>query len=231
MWGIPICYANKEVEWVVTISQETKPKAYFSVEGEYGVDFENNFVYKSEPMKNIIQIARQVANVDSTVLITGESGVGKDMVARFIHKNSSRADSPFIHLNCGAIPESLLESELFGYEPGAFTGADKKGKKGLIEAAHNGTLFLDEIGEMSLPLQVKFLQVLQKKEIVPIGSTTPIKVNVRVIAATNRNLYEDVQKGKFRLDLYYRLNVIPIHIPPLRERREGKLFCVKIHIS
>lgn len=220
--GIPIFNSDGTIRWVVTISQEKTVEKYLAVNKQLKYPYEN-FVFKSKQMKEIIDIVDQVANVDSTVLITGESGVGKDMIARLIHQESKRADEPFLQLNCGAIPEPLLESELFGYNPGAFSGADKRGKKGLIEAANNGTLFLDEIGEMPLQLQVKLLQFLQKREIIRLGSTTPVKVNVRIIAATNRDLQEDVRAGKFRLDLFYRLNVIPINIPPLRERPEDIL--------
>lgn len=181
------------------------------------------FVFKSESMRNVITLVGKVAEVDSTVLILGESGVGKEVIASYIHQNSARKDKPFIKVNGGAIPENLLESELFGYEKGAFTGASKDGKIGLFEAANEGTLFLDEIGEIPLSLQVKLLRVLQEKEVVRIGGTKPVQVNVRIIAATNRNLEEEVKRGLFREDLYYRLNVVPIRIPPLRERREDIL--------
>ncbi|WP_243405910.1 sigma-54 interaction domain-containing protein [Priestia megaterium] len=177
----------------------------------------------SKKMEKTLELARRVANVDSTVLILGESGVGKEMVANLIHETSDRKNSPFIKVNCGAIPENLLESELFGYEGGAFTGAKKEGKMGLFELANKGTLFLDEIAEMPLALQVKLLRVLQEREVMRVGGVKPVSVNVRIIAATNRNLHEDVQKGNFREDLYYRLNVIPLSILPLRERREDIL--------
>lgn len=183
----------------------------------------NKIIFKSEQMRNVVTLASKVAEVDSTVLILGESGVGKEVIASFIHQNSRRKEKPFIKVNCGAIPESLLESELFGYEKGAFTGASKDGKRGLFEVANEGTLFLDEIGEIPLPLQVKLLRVLQEKELVRLGGTKPVQVNVRIIAATNRNLEEEVQKRAFREDLYYRLNVVPIRIPSLRERREDIL--------
>ncbi|MEI2337837.1 sigma-54 interaction domain-containing protein [Priestia megaterium] len=177
----------------------------------------------SKKMEKTLELTRRVANVDSTVLILGESGVGKEMVANLIHETSDRKNSPFIKVNCGAIPENLLESELFGYEGGAFTGAKKEGKMGLFELANKGTLFLDEIAEMPLALQVKLLRVLQEREVMRVGGVKPVAVNVRIIAATNRNLHEDVQKGNFREDLYYRLNVIPLSILPLRERREDIL--------
>lgn len=177
-------------------------------------------VYRSKAMENVVSLVERVAATDSTVLIQGESGVGKEVVVNYIHRLSPRAEKPLIKLNCAAIPESLLESELFGYESGAFTGADKHGKAGLFELSHEGTLFLDEIGDMPLGLQVKLLRVLQEKEVVRIGGHKPIRVDVRIIAATNQDLQALVDKGKFRQDLYYRLNVIPITIPPLRERRE-----------
>ena len=165
-------------------------------------------------------MADKVAPLDTTVMLLGETGVGKEVFAKYIYSGSRRKEESFIKVNCGAIPESLIESELFGYEKGAFTGADRNGKVGLFEAANNGTIFLDEIGELPMKMQVKLLRVLQEKEIERIGSSKPVKVNVRVIAATNRNLEDMVEKKLFREDLYYRLMVFPITIPPLRERRE-----------
>ncbi len=167
-----------------------------------------------------VQIANRVAITDATVLITGESGVGKELFAHAIHMASPRAKQKFIAINCGAIPSSLFESELFGYEPGAFTGARKQGQIGKIELADGGTLFLDEIGELPLEMQVKLLRVLQGKEFYRIGATEPTEVNVRVLAATNRQLESLIQTGQFREDLYYRLNVVLLNIPPLRERVE-----------
>lgn len=169
-------------------------------------------------MKRLIATALKVSSVDATVLITGESGVGKEVLARYIHDNSNRKSGPFIAVNCGAIPEPLLESEFFGYVGGAFTGASKNGKKGLFQAADGGTLFLDEIGDLPFNLQVKLLRALDSGEITQVGANTPIPVNIRVLAATNKNLQAMVQNQKFREDLYYRLNVIDLHIPPLRER-------------
>jgi transcriptional regulator with PAS, ATPase and Fis domain len=179
----------------------------------------HTIVCNSQAMRNILDLAIRVARVDSTILIQGESGVGKDVVARLIHKASRRARAPFIRINCGAIPENLLESELFGYEPGAFTGARREGKPGLLELAHRGTLFLDEIAELPLSLQVKLLNVLQDGEVTRLGGIRPVSVDLRLIAATNKNLDSLVKKGLFRADLYYRLNVVPITIPSLRERR------------
>lgn len=180
----------------------------------------SNIIYNSERMGKIIDLTLRVAKVDSTVLIEGESGVGKGVLVYFLHKNSLRYNKPFIKINCGAIPENLLESELFGYEKGSFTGANREGKVGLIQLADEGTLFLDEIGELPLNLQVKLLNVIQNKEITKVGGTTVIPVNIRIIAATNRNLVDLVKNNEFRKDLYYRLNVVPISVPSLRERKE-----------
>ncbi|RSK49221.1 sigma-54 interaction domain-containing protein [Bacillus canaveralius] len=184
---------------------------------------QKQIIFNSRDMEKVFDLAERVAQVDSTVLILGESGVGKEVIANYIHRSSNRDDKPFIKINCGAIPEDLLESELFGYEKGAFTGANREGKMGLFEAANEGSLFLDEIGEMSLQLQVKLLRVLQEQEVMRIGGTKSIGVNVRIITATNKNLKEEIKKGKFREDLYYRLNVVPLLIPPLRKRREDIL--------
>ncbi len=178
-----------------------------------------NLVGVSPQMQEIYSLIEKVAPTNSTVLITGESGTGKELVAKAIFKMSKRINMPFISVNCGAIPEDLLESELFGYNKGAFTGAVNK-KIGRFQAADKGTVFLDEIGEMPLQLQVKILRVLQEREIQPIGSTNNIKIDARIIAATNKNLEKLVEEKKFREDLYYRLNVVPITIPPLRERKE-----------
>jgi len=182
-----------------------------------------DIVAKSNSMKKVLKLALRVAKVDTNVLITGESGVGKEVIAKIIHKESERKECPFIKINCGAIPENLLESELFGYEEGAFTGAKKAGKPGLLEVAERGTLLLDEIAEMPKKLQVKLLRALQEREIFRVGSVKPRKINVRILAATNKDLEKLVSQGKFREDLFYRLNVVPIYIPPLRERKEDIL--------
>jgi Nif-specific regulatory protein len=182
----------------------------------------HNIVGKSGAMHQVFESIIQVAHSNATVLIRGESGTGKELVAHALHYNSPRRDRPFIKINCGAIPESLIESELFGYEKGAFTGADGT-KIGKFEAANTGTIFLDEIGELSPAVQVKLLRVLQEKEIERVGDPHPMKINVRVITATNRDLEKEVEEGIFRQDLYYRLNVFPIFIPPLRERRTDVL--------
>ncbi len=196
------------------------------------------FIAKSPEMERLLETVQQVAKVDVTVLLSGESGVGKEEIAKLIQQSSPRSEGPFIKVNCGAIPESLMESELFGYEGGAFTGALKKGKAGLFEQADNGTIFLDEIGEIPNHLQVKLLRVLQEMEINRVGSSKTTKIDVRVIAATNRDLKELVVEGSFREDLFYRLNVIPIAIPPLRRRVEdipilidayARMFAAKYH--
>lgn len=179
----------------------------------------SNILGKSHKIISVKREVIKIAPSNSTVLIRGESGTGKELVARAIHMGSPRAEKPFVAINCAAIPENLLESELFGYEKGAFTGADSKGRIGKIEMANEGTLFLDEIGDMPISLQAKLLRVLQDREIYKIGQNKPIPVNIRVIAATNKNLEEMILEKTFREDLYYRLNVIPINIPPLRERR------------
>ena len=182
---------------------------------------ETDVVAQSKQMRDILDLTYRVALVDSTILVLGESGVGKEVIARIIHRASIRNDlGAFVKINCGAIPRELLESELFGYDPGAFTGASKDGKIGYFELAHNGTLFLDEVAELPLDLQVKLLRVLQEREIVRLGGANPIKVDVRIVAATNRNMEEMVASGTFREDLFYRLHVVPISIPPLRERKE-----------
>jgi PAS domain S-box-containing protein/TyrR family helix-turn-helix protein len=177
-------------------------------------------VVTSTKMRNLIDMVIRLASFESTILITGESGTGKELIAETIHYNSTRKNKPLIKVNCGAIPENLLESELFGYEAGAFTGARKEGKPGFVELAAGGTLFLDEIGEVPLNLQVKLLRLLQSKEITRVGGESCIGVDVRIITATNRFLMEMVQKKQFREDLYYRLNVVPVNIPPLRERKD-----------
>ena len=177
------------------------------------------FVYRSRAMGELVELAEAAARTDSTVIITGESGTGKDVLARFIHAHSSRAEGPLITVNCGALPETLFESEFFGHERGAFTGATST-KRGLIEAADGSSLFLDEVGEMPLQTQVKLLRFLEEGTFRRVGATRDRAADVRVIAATNRNLSEDVAAGRFRADLFYRLNVISLHVPPLRDRRE-----------
>ena len=186
------------------------------IESRAGFD---NFIGKSDAMQRIFAVIRQVADTRSTILITGESGTGKELVARAIHSSCSRKHSPFVTVNCSALPETLLESELFGYMKGAFTGAVSN-KQGLFEVANGGTIFLDEISATTPALQTKLLRVLQEREFKRVGGTTDIKIDVRVIAASNRDLVQLIANGTFREDFYYRLNVIPIHLPPLRERKD-----------
>lgn len=185
---------------------------------QFNNKFAKTFIFNSSQMQNVYSKIQKVAKTTTTVLITGESGTGKEVAARAIHENSNRSEGPFIPVNCGAIPESLMESEFFGYVKGAFTGANPKGKIGFFEQADGGTIFLDEIGDMPLSLQVKLLRVLQEKTVSPIGSDKTKEIDIRIVAATNKNLEELVNENKFREDLFYRLNVFPIDIPPLRNR-------------
>lgn len=206
---------------------------------KYVLSFHENssiILLESPQMQDIYSRISKVSKNDTSVIITGESGTGKEIIARHIHNLSTYSKGPFIIVNCGAIPESLIESELFGYTKGAFTGADPKGKIGFFEKANNGTIFLDEIGELPLQIQVKLLRVLQDKTITPIGSRTEKQINVRIIAATNKKLEEEIEKKNFREDLFYRLNVFPINIPPLRERKKDikiliDFFVKKYYIS
>ncbi|HBW37755.1 sigma-54-dependent Fis family transcriptional regulator [Desulfosporosinus sp. BICA1-9] len=190
-----------------------------------------NLIYNSKEMAKVRDTVYKIAPIDLTVLIQGESGVGKEVITKAIHYASLRSDQPFIKINCSVIPETLIESELFGYESGAFTGATKGGKIGKIELANNGTLFLDEIGELPLLIQVKLLEFLQDREICKVGGTNKIKIDTRIITATNRNLQNMVNEGLFRKDLFYRLNVVPINIPPLRERKEDIPALVKYFLE
>lgn len=202
-----------------TKSETAKPTApKISNELQSGTET-SDFIAKSPQMLKILELAKRIAPTDSTVLITGDSGTGKEVLANFIHKNSGRCDLPWYPINCGAIPENLLESELFGHEKGSFTGAYQT-KKGYFEVAGNGTLFLDEIGELGESMQVKLLRVLQERVFTRVGGTEKIPTGVRLIAATNKNLKEEIKKGNFREDLYFRLNVIELYIPPLAERRD-----------
>lgn len=195
-----------------------------------GVDTESRIVFKSSYMQEIFSIAKDVASSEATVLITGESGTGKEVVARFIHENSSRKRGEFVAINCAAIPETLIESELFGFEKGAFTGANSR-KIGKFELADGGTLLLDEIGEVPLNLQAKLLRVLQEKEIERLGGNQRQKIDTRIIATTNKNLEEQVKTGAFRGDLFYRLNVINIELPPLRERKDDIIAMTNFFVS
>lgn len=236
--GVPYFDSNNEVKYVISnimdvskvqalkqeIEQERQEKAILNQQVEMLKEHleqytsPNDLIFKSSVMQNLMDQVRLLDNADATVLILGESGTGKEMLARVLHEKSDRRDKPFYKLNCSAIPESLMESELFGYEAGAFTGGSPKGKKGILEYANHGTVLLDEIGTLPLFLQSKLLRVLQEREFTRIGGHEPIKIDIRFIAATNSDLLQLVQENKFRMDLYYRLNVIPLRIPPLRER-------------
>lgn len=211
--------------------------AYQETLSNFGVQ---NYIATSDSMIRIFTKAKQVAPYPTTILLLGDTGVGKEVISTFIHRNSDRAGKPFIKINCSAIPEPLMESELFGYEKGAFTGARDKGKMGLFELANHGTILLDEIGDMSLSLQAKLLRTLQEHEIMRVGGSQPIKLDVRLIAATSRNIEEMVAEGNFLDALYYRLNVVELRIPPLRERQEDIIplaefylqhFCEKYKLS
>ncbi len=195
------------------------------------LDSENPMITKSKEMEQINNLALRVAKVDSTILIEGESGVGKGVLSSFIHENSNRKDEGFVKIDCSSLPPTLIESELFGYEKGAFTGARSSGKMGLIELSNKGTLFLDEIGDLPIELQVKLLQVIQDKKFQRVGGTEYINVDTRIITATNRDLHKMVKEGTFRDDLYYRLNVIPIKIPPLRERKVDIVPLIKLFLK
>ncbi|KOA20832.1 propionate catabolism operon regulatory protein [Clostridium homopropionicum DSM 5847] len=214
-----LCYITLERVHESTI-KTTSFKKVSIASGYVAKYYFSDIITEDEHMKRVIQISEMNAKTHSSVLITGESGTGKELFAQAIHNASNREGNPFVAINCAAVPESLLESELFGYEEGAFTGARRGGKKGLFELAHSGTLFLDEIGEMPIGLQARLLRVLQEKEIIRIGGDRVIGVDVRIIAATNRRIDYLIKNNQFRLDLYYRLNVIPLKIPPLRDRKK-----------
>jgi two-component system response regulator AtoC len=217
-------YATKPLHMDELESLLAKAEAYYQMSSNvefdhWDHDVDPSFIGISPKIKETFQILERIQSIDSNVLVHGESGTGKELIAKIIHQQSKRKEKTFQTINCAAIPENLLESELFGYEKGAFTGAQQQ-KQGLIPAANGGTVFLDEIGEMDFNLQGKLLRVIQERKVTPVGGTSELEVDFRLIAATNRDLLEEVHKGRFRLDLYYRLNVIPIHLPPLRERKE-----------
>jgi len=215
-----------ELEGKLAESEHIRDKYFHELEQLRSKQSFQKIITKDPEMQKKLEMSYHVANVDSNVLILGETGVGKELIAQLVHRASKRAKQPFIKINCGAIPPNLLESEFFGYESGAFTGALKEGKPGLFELAQGGTIFLDEVGELSLDLQVKVLRAIQDKEITRIGGKKPILLDVRIVAATNRDLEGMVKEKEFREDLYYRLNVVPIFIPPLRDRKADILSLV-----
>ena len=240
--GIPIYDDDKNITKIINISKDITEKTMITekleeVEGELNwvkkelnkrnTQNKSKVIYKSTAMNKIMELIYHISDSDATILLLGETGVGKGYISKVIHEISSRNEKPFVNINCGAIPENLLESELFGYESGAFSGASRKGKKGLFEIAGEGTIFLDEIGDMPMNLQVKLLHVLDGKKIFRVGGEKPIEVKARIIAATNKDLEELVRQGGFREDLYYRLNVVPMEVPPLRERREDIPYLIK----
>lgn len=225
--SIPISINGENVGAVITFQDvtgiqklEAKVRKTLYLKGHVARYTLDDLVGESPPLGSLLEEARYFASTDSTILITGETGTGKEMLAQGIHNASKRRDGPFVAINCAALPESLLETEIFGYEEGAFTGARKGGKPGLFELAHGGSVFLDEIGEMSLNLQARLLRVLERKEVMRVGGDRVIPVNVRVLAATHRDLVKAVKEGTFREDLFYRLNVLNLRIPPLRQRRQ-----------
>lgn len=240
--GTPIFNGSDEISNIITTSRDITrltdkgqlppaSKPVIDVNSmEQSVVPKSGMIAASVAMQNVMTLTNRLATVNSTVLITGESGVGKELIAKLLHKKGNRSSGPFITVNCGAIPENLIESELFGYVPGAFTGSRSDGKSGLFEAAQNGTIFLDEISELPLNLQVKLLRVIQEREITPVGGIKTIPIDVRIVSATNKSLMELVKKGLFREDLYYRLNVVPINVPPLRERPEDVLPLIKSNL-
>lgn len=210
---------NVSIEMLLSIALKDNKKLEEKINPDYPVKI-NGVIAKSPQFIKVIQLVSKISKVDSTVLLLGESGVGKEVIANIIHTLSDRLNQPLIKVNCAAIPHNLLESELFGYDKGAFTGADQRGKPGLFEQANGGTIFLDEIGDIHMDVQAKLLRVLQEFELTRVGGRKSIPINVRVIAATNQNLEDMVEKGEFRKDLYYRLNIIPISIPSLKDRKE-----------
>jgi two-component system NtrC family response regulator len=220
-----IIYVKKAVAMFQVVKENRRLRDEVKSQYRFG-----NFIGKSKAMREVFEMIRKVAPANASVLVEGESGTGKELVAKSIHFNSPRGDKPFIAVNCSALSENLLESELFGHERGAFTGAVTK-KKGRFELADNGTLFLDEIGELSTSLQVKLLRVLQEKSFERVGGTQPISVNIRIVAATNKKLEEEMVKGRFREDLFYRLNVVRILLPPLKQRQEDIHLLVKHFIE
>lgn len=226
----PIRLMSENIGFSYTF-QPYRDKSRSHKSGMYARYAFDDIIHRSQAMKDLISMAKDIAKTDYTISITGETGTGKEMIAQSIHNYSLRKDRPFVAINCAALTDSLLNSELFGYEKGSFTGADSRGKSGLFEQAHGGTIFLDEIGDISPHVQLRLLRAIQEKQIMKVGGTKFIDIDVRIIAATNKNLEEEVLKGNFRNDLFYRLNVIPIHVPPLRERRSDVLPLFEVFVG
>lgn len=242
--GTPLFDSEGEISLIITTSRdittlsnlkrqpESVPGSMIGLGDMENTDFTGSgIIANSVAMRNVMSLTKRLATVNSTVLITGESGVGKGLIAKLLHEEGNRFKGPFITVNCGAIPENLIESELFGYVPGAFTGSRSDGKRGLFEAAQKGTIFLDEISELPLNLQVKLLRAIQEREITPVGGVKAIPIDVRIVSATNKDLMSLVKQGKFREDLYYRLNVVPISVPPLRDRPEDILPLIQSNLQ
>ncbi|MCG8482467.1 MAG: sigma 54-interacting transcriptional regulator [Clostridia bacterium] len=236
--AIPLFDKNGEIQYVAMSVRdninESGIQDLFQVKSDLlnsKISFNSKYFYKSEIMNDVMNVANMLLKVDSPCLIQGESGVGKTMLGKYIHEHSSRSKNPFVHLNCAAISKELIESELFGYTKGSFTGALSSGKKGFIEAANDGTLFLDEISELPYKVQAKLLQFIQEKKFYPVGSNTSIDVDIKIITATNRDLKKMVEMGNFREDLYYRLNVFEIEIPPLRKRKDDILVLCNYYLN
>ncbi|WBW96465.1 sigma-54 interaction domain-containing protein [Oceanirhabdus sp. W0125-5] len=236
--AIPIFDEQNEVQYVAMSVRDDIPDdesqdvfILDKVKETANLKFENKILTTSNKMEKVLHLADQIVNVDAPCLITGESGVGKTLIGKYIHEHSSRKEKSFVHINCAAISKDIVESELFGYTKGSFTGASRGGKKGLASEADGGILFLDEISEIPYKLQAKLLQFIQEKKFYPVGSTKPISVDVKIIAATNKDLKKMVEMGSFREDLYYRLNVFEIQIPPLRERKEDILILCDFYLN
>lgn len=239
--GVPILNTIGKIKYIVITSRKNDADLLKSLDPVISKETQNaaspdikndcNILYHSDVMGRTIEIAKKIAQTDAPCLILGETGTGKNLLAKYIHQNSSRKDNVFLTINMASMNPNLIESELFGYDKGSFTGANKEGKPGLFKIANGGTLFLDEIGELPAPLQAKFLHVLQENEFTPIGGTTPIKTDIRIISATNQDLEVQIKEGTFRKDLFYRLNIFELTLPPLRERDDDINFLISYYLN